>query len=242
MEEIEVKKKKSRPVALLFTIPALLFGIISMALSVVGLGLIPIVPAIVGLLLCAVSWFLFQKSYRIYTLIVVGVSVISIVVSFFRGVIIETKVAQDANFDSAITQAQQGIDSDLVNAFGDEGFDDVPFDTVVAPVVVVGQEIYINKCSVCHMANGLGIENTYPPLAGSDYLKNIDKTIGNVLFGSKGGSTVNGKVYNLPEPALDLTDQEATDVLHYILTSWGNSFEPVTIEQVQAVRASRPKK
>jgi len=79
-------------------------------------------------------------------------------------------------------------------------------------------------------------------LAGSDYLKNIDKTIGNVLFGSKGGSTVNGKVYNLPEPALDLTDQEATDVLHYILTSWGNSFEPVTIEQVQAVRASRPKK
>ncbi len=243
MINTEIKIKSSRLLSFLFLIPALLFGLISMALAIVGLGLIPLVPAVLGVLLCAVSWFLFKKSYRIFTFIVAGISMIAILMSVFRGVIIDSKVAADSDFDSSIVQAQEGIDSDLNEAFGDEGFDsDTPFDTLVAPVSSKGQELFLSKCAICHMQNGLGIENTYPPLAGSDYLKNTDKVIEIVMFGSKVPLIVNGKQYSPQMITLDLLDEEIVEVLKFVFTSWGNSLPPVTIEQVQAVRAAKKKK
>jgi len=242
MINTEVKIKSSRPLSFLLLIPALLFGLISMALAVVGLGLIPLVPAAIGVILCAASWYLFKKSYRIFTFIVAGISILAILMSVFRGVIIDSKVAADSDFDSSIVQAQEGIDSDLSEAFGDEGFDsDTPFDTLVAPVSNVGQELFLAKCAICHMQNGLGIENTYPPLAGSDYLKNTDNVIDIVMFGSKKPLTVNGKPYSPLMLNLELLDAEILDVINYVYTSWGNSLPPITIEQVQAVRASKKK-
>ena len=33
-----------------------------------------------------------------------------------------------------------------------------------------GSEIYADFCVTCHLPNGNGVENIYPPLAKSDYL------------------------------------------------------------------------
>ena len=33
-----------------------------------------------------------------------------------------------------------------------------------------GSEIYTDFCMSCHLADGKGVENVYPPLAKSDYL------------------------------------------------------------------------
>jgi CHASE2 domain-containing sensor protein len=62
MENTEKNLKSSRPISLLLLIPALIFGIISMALAIVGLGLIPILPAMIGIILSTVSFFIFNKS------------------------------------------------------------------------------------------------------------------------------------------------------------------------------------
>ena len=101
-----------------------------------------------------------------------------------------------------------------------------------------GKEIYIAQCMSCHMDEGQGIEDVYPPLAKSDYLmKDKLRSINNVIHGVTGEIAVNGKSYNMDMMAFEfLTDQEVSDVLNYIRNSWGNKGEAVTPEEVSAAR------
>ncbi len=36
--------------------------------------------------------------------------------------------------------------------------------------MALGEKIYMEKCIVCHQANGEGIPGAFPPLKNSDYL------------------------------------------------------------------------
>jgi uncharacterized membrane protein YbaN (DUF454 family) len=137
MENTEKNLKSSRPISLLLLIPALIFGIISMALAIVGLGLIPILPAMIGIILSTVSFFLFKKSYRTFTTIVISISIFAAVISVFRGAIFEKKVASDKSFDSTLVKTQEGIDVDLKDAFGDDSLKSGgKSDTIIAPVLI----------------------------------------------------------------------------------------------------------
>ena len=60
-----------------------------------------------------------------------------------------------------------------------------------------GGIIYTNFCMQCHMANGLGIPGTFPPLAKSNWLtEKRTESIHAVKFGQKGKIEVNGKQHN----------------------------------------------
>ena len=48
--------------------------------------------------------------------------------------------------------------------------------------------------------------------------------------------TVNGKTYNGEMPAVDLTDEQVSDVLNYVRNSWGNKGGAVTPTEVKAQR------
>jgi nitrite reductase (NO-forming) len=103
--------------------------------------------------------------------------------------------------------------------------------------VARGKEIYVAQCLSCHMEEGQGLEEVYPPLAKSDYLMADKKrSIQQVLNGVSGEIKVNGKVYNLEMTGFELSDQEASDVLNYIRNSWGNKGAAVTPEEVKALR------
>jgi mono/diheme cytochrome c family protein len=100
-----------------------------------------------------------------------------------------------------------------------------------------GMEVYIAQCMSCHLEQGEGIEDVYPPLAKSDYLMADKKrSIDNVLHGLSGEIKVNGKTYNTEMIPFDLSDQDVSDVLNYIRNSWGNKGEPVTPEEVRSAR------
>ena len=100
-----------------------------------------------------------------------------------------------------------------------------------------GKEIYIAQCMSCHLENGEGIEDVYPPLAKADFLMADKKrSIDNVIHGLSGEIVVNGKKYNTDMLPFELSDQEVSDVLNYIRNSWGNKGEAVTPEEVAAVR------
>lgn len=100
-----------------------------------------------------------------------------------------------------------------------------------------GKEIYVAQCLSCHMDEGQGIEDVYPPLAKSDYLMaDKNRSIQQVLYGASGEMKVNGKVYNLEMTGFDLSDQEASDVLNYIRNSWGNKGQAVTPAEVKGLR------
>jgi len=93
------------------------------------------------------------------------------------------------------------------------------------------------QCMSCHMEQGEGIEDVYPPLAKSDYLMADKKrSIANVIHGLSGEIKVNGKIYNMEMTAFDLSDQDVSDVLNYVRNSWGNKGSAVTPEEVHATR------
>ncbi len=101
-----------------------------------------------------------------------------------------------------------------------------------------GQEIYTDFCMNCHMANGEGVANTYPPLAKSDYLKNNRAaSIRGIKYGQKGEITVNGITYNGNMTAMGLDDEEVADVMNFINNSWGNSNKKMVTEaEVSAIK------
>lgn len=107
-------------------------------------------------------------------------------------------------------------------------------DTKLEESINRGAEIYSDFCINCHMANGEGVEKTFPPLAKSDFLLNKrEESIRGVKYGQQGYILVNGVAYNNIMPPMGLEDEEIADVMNYILNSWGNkSYSIVTPEEV----------
>lgn len=91
-----------------------------------------------------------------------------------------------------------------------------------------GKKVYTSNCAVCHMANGQGIANVFPPLAQSDYLmEDIDRAGAVIRNGLKGKVVVNKTSYTGMMAGFSLSDQELADVVNYITNSWGNKAEEV---------------
>lgn len=110
-----------------------------------------------------------------------------------------------------------------------------PFDLKAS--MARGRETYITYCLSCHLDQGEGIEGVYPPLAKSDYLMaDKNRTISQILNGVSGEIIVNGKKYNAEMTAVDLTDQEVSDVVNYVRNSFGNKGGVTTPEQVASLR------
>jgi mono/diheme cytochrome c family protein len=110
---------------------------------------------------------------------------------------------------------------------------DVQGNSAAAPS---GQDIYKRACASCHMANGEGLPNVYPPLAQSDYLADKEKTITQIIKGSSGEMVVNGKTYNNVMPPQQLDDAEIAAVLTWVY-SLNNGGATITANDVKAVRA-----
>ena len=104
-----------------------------------------------------------------------------------------------------------------------------------------GEQVYSANCQSCHMENGEGLVDSFPPLAKSDFLlKDQKRAIGVVLHGLEGEVIVNGENYNMMMPAQNhLSDQEIADVLNFVQNSWGNKAKAVTPAQVKEIRAAK---
>jgi len=102
-----------------------------------------------------------------------------------------------------------------------------------------GKEVYTTYCMTCHMENGEGQSDIYPPLAKADVLlKQPKNAIGWILNGQTGEKTVNGKKYNVDMPAQSyLTDEQIADVINYTCNTWGNKTKvTITSAMVKAER------
>jgi mono/diheme cytochrome c family protein len=102
---------------------------------------------------------------------------------------------------------------------------------------LAGKTIYQKTCIVCHQADGKGMQGTYPPLAGSDYLL-ADKfrAIQQVLKGSSGKITVNGNIYQGVMTPQGLNDSDVAKVLNYVYHSFGNNGFTLSTTDVKSVR------
>lgn len=104
--------------------------------------------------------------------------------------------------------------------------------------ILFGQRTYEQNCMACHQAKGEGIPGAFPPLAGSDYLLgDPERAIGVLLNGLSGKVTVNGNEFDGVMPAVRLSDEQAANVLTYVLNTWDNDGGEIAPEQVAEVRS-----
>ena len=103
-----------------------------------------------------------------------------------------------------------------------------------------GLAVYSRTCIACHQPTGKGLAPVFPSIAGVPIV-NGDATlpIKFILHGLMGPITVDGVTYNsMMPPVAGVSDQDVADVLTYVRQSFSNKSNPVTPDQVKAVRAA----
>ena len=98
-----------------------------------------------------------------------------------------------------------------------------------------GKILYENFCSNCHMTDGTGLQNLIPPLNNPEYLRNhIPKIACTIRNGTEGVTTINGQEFdNDMRPILNLNDVEITNIINYLLHTWGETNHYVSNDQVK---------
>jgi mono/diheme cytochrome c family protein len=103
-----------------------------------------------------------------------------------------------------------------------------------------GKLVYMQRCLVCHQADGGGVPHLNAPLDGATGVKSDDKPrlIRIILKGMTDRVELDGEYYsNNMAPLPDLSDQQIADVLTYVRNSWSNKASAVSAAEVKTVRA-----
>lgn len=114
-------------------------------------------------------------------------------------------------------------------------------DNLQKETLAAGASAYNLYCGTCHLPDGKGDGNRFPPIHGSEWVSgNKKKLIEVVLNGLSGNITVNGKPYNGVMPPHDfLKDEEIAQILTYIRLGFGNYAGIVTPDEVKKVREEK---
>ena len=111
---------------------------------------------------------------------------------------------------------------------------------VVAASAARGKTVYLQRCMVCHQADGGGVPKLNAPLDASTAVNGSDvsKLIKYIVKGFADRVEIDGELYSNAMPAAaDLTDQQIADVLTFIRSNWSNKAGPVTTLQVKQTRS-----
>tara|TARA_B100000886_G_scaffold185927_1_gene127555 strand:+ start:423 stop:872 length:450 start_codon:yes stop_codon:yes gene_type:complete len=110
-------------------------------------------------------------------------------------------------------------------------------DTALKKSILRGEIVYLQYCINCHKVNGCGGLNI-PPLQNSDFLMTkISESVRAIKYGQNGEIYVNDKKYNGYMPPMGLSNGEISDVMNYILNSWGNNSSYfVTSKEVEEIQ------
>jgi mono/diheme cytochrome c family protein len=113
-----------------------------------------------------------------------------------------------------------------------------PSGTTLQAQIKSGKKIYTKYCLSCHQADGGGVQNMNPPLAGTTYVLGVkDTVIRIVLTGFKAAVAINGQTYSNTMASFSfLKDKEVADVLSYVRNSFGNKACAVSASEVAAAR------
>jgi nitrite reductase (NO-forming) len=167
----------------------------------------------------------------------------SIFRAFNKGALGLLKVSGDKNptvFQGEINEGIYMPEGGAIQTIPVESSGGASIAKTLAERVEAGRRIYSQSCMACHMTNGEGLANVFPPLAKSDFLNaDPNRAIRTVLHGLSGEVTVNGVTYNNIMPAQTLSDEQVANVLTFVYQSWGNKAQEITPAMVAA---QRPKK
>ncbi|OYV56260.1 MAG: cytochrome C [Acidiphilium sp. 20-67-58] len=121
-----------------------------------------------------------------------------------------------------------------------------PRENPVKPVALAkgelaqGKMLYDQNCAACHQADGKGVKDVFPNLAGNDAVTNgpSDNVIG-VVLGGMIPWHVNGPA--MPAFGSMLDDSQIAAIANYVRTAWGNKgVTDANAAKVLAIRESAP--
>jgi mono/diheme cytochrome c family protein len=105
-----------------------------------------------------------------------------------------------------------------------------------------GQLLYNRHCLACHQADGGGVPNMQPAIAGGSWVKGDARAL--ALFVMSGGfdsaSRKESDVGNVMPPFRQLADDELAAILTFIRQKFGDGGSPVSAADVSAARESDP--
>lgn len=103
-----------------------------------------------------------------------------------------------------------------------------------------GKQVYTRICAACHMAEGTGIPQLYPPLKGSEWVNREPEIIATVVSrGLAGEISVAGNTFQsaMPPFAASLSDQELVDVISYVQKDFGGIEPSIDSASIAAIKA-----
>ena len=105
-----------------------------------------------------------------------------------------------------------------------------------------GQRLYAMHCLSCHQADGGGVPNMQPPIAGGTWVQGDARAL--ALFVMSGGfdsaSRKDSDVGNVMPPFRQLADADLAAILTYIRQKFGNGGSPLSAADVAEARTSLP--
>ncbi|KUY90348.1 MULTISPECIES: cytochrome c [unclassified Burkholderia] len=103
-----------------------------------------------------------------------------------------------------------------------------------------GAGVYAGFCARCHGAEGAGVPDRGPPLAGNSAALAADPTsaIRIVVEGARPAPGTHGPVQRMPAMRGALTSGEIAAVVSYVRGAWGNRAAPVSEQDVRRLRAA----
>jgi len=113
-------------------------------------------------------------------------------------------------------------------------------DKLQSDAAVDGEQVYNSYCGACHLRNGLGDGQRFPPLVNSDFIKGENKPlIKALLLGIEGEITVQGIKYNGVMPSHSfLNNKDIASVLNYIRIRFNKNIDEISPKEVELVRNS----
>lgn len=110
-------------------------------------------------------------------------------------------------------------------------------------LLMVRGEAFYPRCGACHGAAGEGTASLAPALANSPWVTGPPEWLGRIILqGMSGPVEIDGKVWDGVMPShgqlKDLDDGALAGLMTYMRRSWGNKANPVTAEQVSAIRSA----
>jgi mono/diheme cytochrome c family protein len=91
-----------------------------------------------------------------------------------------------------------------------------------------GQGLYLKTCSGCHQADGKGVPDAFPALAGNALVQGNPKDFAAVPLTGRGG---------MPNFSKRLDDVKLAQILNYVRHAWGNQGTSISAAEVAALRA-----
>jgi mono/diheme cytochrome c family protein len=106
----------------------------------------------------------------------------------------------------------------------------------------LGQQAYARHCLSCHQADGGGVPNLQPAIAGGSWVQGDARAL--ALFVMTGGfdsaARKDSDSHNVMPAFAHLDDQELAALLSYIRQRFGKGASPVSAADVAAARANLP--